>query len=165
MMRVIDPASTDSNTSIIFIPYGCNSVAYRELEIEFHRIARRTRVEEESCAKVGSFLGRQGRSKTRASETGQQHGCATRPTGRIDSIHPVAPVPRTEIVTCPLRRRDSNAHGCIGPGHPERREEKTERVPWRGSSEQLSSTRNTLSFINIRTIVNSITDVTQKSNN
>lgn len=84
--------------------------------------------------KAGSFLLQQGRLKRRDSGADVQHGQL-----KGSTIHPVAPVPRTEIVTCPLRRRDSNAHAYRPRSSSDERRDK--RVPWRGSSGELSSTR------------------------
>ena len=72
--------------------------------------------------------------KRRDSGADVQHGQL-----KGSTIHPVAPVPRTEIVTCPLRRRDSNAYAYRPRSSNDERRDK--RVPWRGSSGELSSTR------------------------
>lgn len=84
--------------------------------------------------KPGRFLLQRGRLKRRDSGADVQHGQL-----KGSTIHPVAPVPRTEIVTCPLRRRDSNAHAYRPRSSNDERRDK--RVPWRGSSGELSSTR------------------------
>lgn len=74
-----------------------------------------------------------------AGERARMCNTANRRKGWIDDPSTVAPVPRTEIVTCPLCRRDPNAHAYRPRSSSDERTDK--RVPWRGSSGELSSTR------------------------
>lgn len=103
--------------------------------METGTLDRSKRSQDDEGGKLGCFLLQRGRLKWR--ESGR--GCATRPTERIDDPSTVAPVPRTEIVTCPLCRRDPNAHAYRPRSSSDERTDK--RVPWRGSSGELSSTR------------------------